>query len=108
MLDWSGLLGLLGSFSVGLLLFLLARLSRRMGQVNRDKHYHIGLYVAAALVWAGTLARGLNLQAGSVALSNLHQNVLWLILYNGLPAVGTTLGLFIAWRYWSWLLADRD
>jgi hypothetical protein len=32
----------------------------------------------------------------------------WVLLYNGLPALAVTLGLFVAWRYWSWLLAERN
>ncbi len=103
----TGWLSLLGHFSIGLALALLGLLSQRMGQVTNDASYHIGFYIAAGVVWAGTLVRFANGCRGLSA-ADLHQNLLWLILYNGLPAAGITLGVSVAWRYWSWLLADRD
>ena len=28
--------------------------------------------------------------------------------YLGLPAIAVTMGVISAWRYWSWLLAERN
>lgn len=108
MMDPAGLLAVLGPFSVGLSLVLLARLSKRLGHVTHARAYYIGLYFAAGLVWIGAGARLYNGLVGQVSAADLQHNALWIILYNGLPALGVTLGIVIVWYYWSWLLAERD
>ncbi|RMG87240.1 MAG: hypothetical protein D6712_05970 [Chloroflexi bacterium] len=100
-----GALGILGPLAVGGLLVILGLLSRRMARVTHDKPYYILSFIGALLVWSGAVIRLLNLNSQT---TDLHQNLLWSILYNGLPAAGLTLGLYVGWRYWSWLLADRE
>lgn len=107
-IDAAGWFALVGFFAVGITLILLARLSRRLGHVTQVRSYHRGFYVAAALVWVGFIARLVNLLTGVAGNTNLNQNILWIMLYNGIPAVGLTLGVVVAWYYWSWLLAERD
>lgn len=105
--DWTGLLGLLGVGSIAFALVLLGRLSQRLGQVTSAAPYYIGFYLGATLVAVGGGARAWNLSDASRA-AELHQTTLWVLLYNGAPALGVTLGVMLAWRYWSWLLAERD
>ncbi len=103
-----GLLGALGMASVSMALIVLAELSRKLGHVTRAAPYYRGFYVAAALVAVGALARLAHVNSSLAFLANLHHNKVWVLLYNGAPATGVTLGVFLAWRYWSWLLAERD
>jgi hypothetical protein len=105
--DWAGLAGLLGMGSIVFVLLLLGRLSQRLGQVTNAAPYYTGFYLGAVLVTVGGAARAWNLSDASRA-ADLHQTTLWVLLYNGAPALGVTLGVIFAWRYWSWLLAERD
>jgi hypothetical protein len=107
-IDWTGALSLLGPLSIGSALIVLGWLSRRLGEVTRDTSYYRGFYLAAGLVSVGVVARLANLGYGAEAAARLHRNLLWVLLYHGVPALGVTLGVIIAWRYWSWLLAERD
>lgn len=98
-MDWLGLVLLAAS------LVWLALLSRRLGRVTHAPPYYIGLLVAA----------GLLLLAGAVRLVNAVRGVnistvsgWWVAAYTGLPALAITIALVFAWRYWSWLLAERN
>lgn len=105
---WTGILSMIGLVSISAALVVLGLLSRRLGQVTHASPRYIGFFIAAALVGAGALARLLHLQVHIHTLTTLHHNIIWVLLYNGLPACGVTLGVIVAWRYWSWLLAERD
>jgi len=107
MVDWAGLFATAGMLAISLALVVMGLLSRRLGKVTRERAYYIGFFIASALVAVGAVARLANLTMDVAATSALHQNILWVILYNGIPAVGVTLGVIVAWRYWSWLLAER-
>ena len=53
------------------------------------------------------LARLLNIGHGDTFADSLGESPVSVILYVGLPSVAITIGLIVAWRYWSWLLAER-
>jgi hypothetical protein len=105
--DWAGAFGALGMISIGMALVVLGRLSHRLGRVTGAGSAYRGFYVAAALVWIGAAARVSNLTGSGAGSLNLHHEAFWVFLYHGAPAVGLTFGVFVAWRYWSWLLAER-
>lgn len=107
MFDWTGLIGLLGMVSIGVALVVLALLSRRIGSVTRAPRYYRGFYVGAALIAISVVARLLNIGRGTDAALELGTDPLWVLLYIGLPGIAVTIGVVIAWRYWSWLLAER-
>jgi hypothetical protein len=94
-------IGLLGPLAVVVMLLVLALISRRMGRVTHAPPYYLGLIVAAALVAAGLAARALGVDA-------IADETAALLLFAVLPALGMTLGLLAAWRYWSWLVAERS
>lgn len=88
-------------FALGFALLVLARLSRRLGQVTKARPYYRGLYLAALVLWGGA--------AGRLAFTaEMNDNILVTLVNDGLPALGVTLGLAVAWYYWSWLLTERD
>jgi hypothetical protein len=105
--DWAGAFGLFGMISICVALLVLGQLSYRLGRVTRAESYYIGFYVAAGFIGLGVIARIVNLGDRLASISELHQNVRWALLYNGAPAVGATIGVIVAWRYWSWLLTER-
>jgi hypothetical protein len=105
---WFGGFGAFGMASIGAMLILLGRLSERLGRVTHARSYHIGFFAAAFLIGVGVAARLAHLIMGVALRDELQHNIFWILIYNGAPAVGVTLGLVFAWRYWSWLLAERD
>ena len=98
------LLGWIGYLAVGVALFWLALISRKFGRVTHAAPYYIGLLVAAALVSLSAVVRMVTL---FIPVLN-ELSILAALVYHGLPAMGVTIGLVFAWRYWSWLLAERD
>jgi hypothetical protein len=108
MIDWSGFAGVAGELSIAFGLVVIASLSRRLGSVTRTSPYYVWLYVAAFMLCISVLARLLNLGRGLDVAATLHEHLLWVFIYKGLPALGITLGVIVTWRYWSWLLAERD
>jgi hypothetical protein len=108
MIDWPGLLGLLGPVAITVALITVAQLSKRIGSVTRTPHYYLGLYMAAALMGISTGARMLNIGRGPAAAASLGSDPTWVLLYVGLPTLALTIAVIVAWRYWSWLLAERS
>ncbi len=105
-MDGAGLLGVVGPAAISLMLTVLGLLSRRLGSVTRAPRYYLGLFLGAGLMLISAAARAWNV-GRELPPSALGQDPLWVVLYVGLPALALTLSVIIAWRYWSWLLAER-
>jgi hypothetical protein len=101
-------LGLLGPASIGLALLVLGLLSKRLGSATRAPSYYIGLYFAAGLLFLSVAAQAANLFFSLASADQIAESLGWIFVYNGLPALGVTVGVFFAWRYWSWLLAEHN
>lgn len=93
-----------GLIGICVLLLVLGLLSKRFGEVTDAKPYYIGLFVGAFLVGVGVVVRLLY----SADPANLTDGIFGLLLYYVSPAIGLTIGLGVTWRYWSWLIAERD
>jgi hypothetical protein len=107
-MDWIAAFGLVGLFSLVVMLILFGLLSKRMARATKTPSYYIGFYVAAFFLSIGVFVRLIYL-TGPLALSaDMNDNIGWVLLYNGAPALGLTLGVIFSWRYWSWLLAERS
>ena len=100
-----GLFGLVSMLSIAVALLVLGLLSKRLGQVTRAPRYYRGLYAAAVLVIVSLLFRLQNVIQLHIPATDDPVTV---IIYSGLPAIALTISLIIAWRYWSWLLAERS
>lgn len=100
--------GLLGFFSIGFALIILGRLSQKLGRESLARPYYVGNYIAALLVWSGMFARFYFLTRGLPYLTAADGDLVYILLNDGLPTLGITLGLLVTWYYWSWLLAERD
>ena len=109
MIDWTSAFSLLGLGSLVMALILLGLLSKRLALVTKTPPQYRWFYVAAFFVTIGVMIRLINLTNSVASPDNLHHNnnIGWVLLYNGAPALGITLGVVGAWRYWSWLLAER-
>ena len=100
-----GLFALVGTFSIAVALVVLGLLSKRLGQVTRAPRYYRGFFAAAALFIVSLLFRLLNVVQSHIPPTD---DPVAVIFYIGLPAFALTISLMIAWRYWSWLLAERS
>lgn len=94
----------LGMMMVAMTLILFGLLSRRLGRVTRATGHYRLFFIASGLVIIGAMARFY------VAIGQLPpiEGVMWVLIYNGAPALGISLAVVVAWYYWSWLLAERD
>ncbi|MDX2163178.1 MAG: hypothetical protein SF162_17810 [bacterium] len=101
------LLELLSQVGIAVALTVLGLLSRRLGRATQAKPGYWGFFAAAALVISGAALRLLNGVTAWWPLDTLDSAWLPVLIYNGLPALGVTLGIIFAWRYWSWLLAEN-
>ena len=106
MSDVTAIFGLIGMASIALATAVLGSISKRMGQVTHTPPYYIGLYISSALFLVSVVVRLVNwLQ--NVQPAALNSDPGSIVLYIGLPALAITLAVIVAWRYWSWLLAER-
>jgi hypothetical protein len=96
--------GWLDAAAIAIALFYLGMLSRRLGKVTHSLPYYMGLFVSAIIVALSPIAQITN----NILNTNVEGSIWWALIYNGLPAFGLTLGISFAWRYWSWLFAERD
>ncbi len=102
----SGIFSVFGLASIALAMTVMAQLSKRLGAVTHTPRYYIGFYIAAALMGISVLARFYNWLTNA-DIGTLNADPGWILLYIGLPALAVTLAVMVAWRYWSWLLAER-
>ena len=99
------LLGLLGPFSIAMTLLIMGLLSKRLGEQAKAKPYYLGFYAGALLFAVSIGAQFLDVL---MRFPHTDNDTLWVVLSEGLPALAVTMGVVSAWRYWSWLLAERD
>ncbi len=104
-MDIPALLGLLAPLSIFITLVVMGLISRRLGQQTNAKPHYLGFFAAALLVAISIAAQLLNLL---LHLAPAGRDPFWVLLEDGLPAIAMTMGVIFAWRYWSWLLAERD
>lgn len=98
---------LLEPISLTLLLFCIGLLSRRLGDASEAPPRYHGFFVGALLMGISAAARVIDVLFVHVPPQTADEALFWVLVYRGLPALALTLGLIGAWRYWSWLLAER-
>ncbi len=103
-------LGILGTLSLMVLFYVLAKLSERFGAVIKMapifRYYYLGVIFLAI----GSITHFI-----VAALLTSGNSPVWLVapwfllLAYHLPlAIGLTIGLVITWRYWSWLVTEHN
>ncbi len=105
----AALAGSLGLLSLILATWILARLSKRLGEVTKMPRYYRGFYVSMACLSITVMAHFLRMSvflAEDLGPPILHSDVFYLCTYYIPLTIGMTLNLAIAWRYWSWLLRE--
>ena len=86
-------------------LWVMAQISRRFGEVTHRPPLYRGFYVALVMLVLPLLTRLLAIgQTGYTDRRRLFE-----ALFHDLPlALGITLAVIIAWRYWGWLVYARE
>lgn len=102
----SGWISLIAPLAVLMMLLTLAFLSRRLGQVTKASPYYLGFFAAAILILMAVAVRVYVLWLAQN--HEIYDNTLWTLVYHGMMSAGIVIALFAAWRYWSWLFAERD
>jgi hypothetical protein len=105
------LLGTLGTLSLLLLFYILAKLSERFGSVIKMRPLYRSYYAALFFLAAGYASHLLV----AVAYLAPESVPVWLtstwftfLTYHLSLAIGVTIGLITTWRYWSWLVAEYN
>ena len=111
MIALGSLLGAVGTLSILIIFYILAKLSERFGSVIKMRPQYRYYYLALIFLFIGWIAQLLVL-ASDLTPANVQSwlNSAWfLLLAYYLPlTIGVSIGLVITWRYWSWLVAERN
>ncbi|MBN2470443.1 MAG: hypothetical protein JXN59_06950 [Anaerolineae bacterium] len=94
----SALVGTMGVFSVTVALIVLGLLSQRLGAVTKMQPHYRWFYVAAGLTFVSVISRLVYVG---------YQDERIVLVYTSCFALGSTIGLAVAWRYWNWLFGER-
>ena len=105
------LLSPMGTLSVMFLLFILARLSEKLGAVTRMPAYYRWFGVGIGFTGIALIAQLMRITVsltGQTSYPWLNAPLFYLVTYHVPMAIGLTIGLAVTWLYWSWLLTERD
>jgi hypothetical protein len=105
------LLGALSTVSILILLYVLAKLSERFGTVIKMRPRYRYYYLGLIFLFIGWIAQLLIIAVDLMPISfqNWLNSSWFLLLAYYLPVtIGVTIGLVITWRYWSWLVVERN
>lgn len=91
-----------------ILLWVMAQISRRFGEVTHRPPLYRGFYVAMFLMLFPLAVRLLAIGLAEEERNNLGGNSLEAVLHDLPLALGITLGVIVAWRYWGWLIYARE
>jgi hypothetical protein len=102
-------LGSLSLLAVIYAFYILANLSRRYGQVIRMPPYYRGFHIAMGLFCVAFIS---HLIRDSVIIALEAPRLLasdWFYLFTYyLPmTLAVSLGIGVAWRYWSWIFKEQ-
>jgi hypothetical protein len=105
----AAVLGSAGLMSAIYITLIMARLSQKLGAVTKMPGYYRGFYVSAVFLLVSLIAYFLKtsvLLASEQAPALLNNDLFYLLTYYLPFAIGTSISLAIAFRYWDWLLKE--
>ncbi|MBN1994811.1 MAG: hypothetical protein JW953_19090 [Anaerolineae bacterium] len=102
-------LGTLGTLSLIVVFYILAKLSERFGSVVKMLPLYRYYYLAIGLA---LISAAVHLILGTNLISNIppwFSNSWFLLGAYHLPlAISVTISLYVTWRYWSWLITELN
>lgn len=106
------ILGTVGTISLVILFFVLAKLSERFGSVIRMRPLYRYYYLALLLALISATAHILVVRAETAAATDIPSwaTAPWfsLLAYHLPLAMAVTIGIYVTWHYWSWLITERN
>lgn len=90
------------------MLWVMAQISRRFGEVLHRPPLYRGFYVAMGLLAFPTVVRLLAIGLDEAQHAARGGNSAAALAHDVPLALGLALALAIAWRYWGWLVTSRD
>ena len=105
------ILGTVGTISLVILFYILARLSERFGAVVRMNplyRYHY-LSLILALISSAVHFMVARAEATSIDIPSWFTAPWFLLVAYHLPlTIAVTIGIYVTWHYWSWLLTENN
>jgi hypothetical protein len=106
------ILGTIGTISLIFLFFILGKLSERFGSVVRMSPLYRYYYLALILALISAAVQILVVRQTSSTPTDIPLWVTsaWFILlaYHLPLAIAVTIGIYVTWHYWSWLITERN
>jgi hypothetical protein len=105
------LLSPMGTISVMFLFFILARLSEKLGAVTRLPPFYRWFWVGTGFLGVALISQLLRITAALTKQTSyplLNNPTFYLVTYHLPLSIGVTIGLVVTWRYWGWLLTERN
>jgi hypothetical protein len=103
-------LGSMGLIATMYLLYILARLSKKIGEVTRMPGYYRGFYAGQLLIATALVSYLLraSVRLAPEQFGPIFSNPLFYFSTYYLPlTLSMTIALIVTWRYWGWLLRER-
>ena len=102
-------LGTVGTLSLILLFYILAKLSERFGAVVKMSPLYRYYYLSLLLALVSSTTHLISARADLTSVESCLTSPLFLLLTYHVPlAIGVTIGLYITWCYWSWLVTEHN
>jgi hypothetical protein len=103
-------LGTVGTISLIILFLILAKLSERFGSVVRMSPLYRYYYLSLFLALISATVQVLVIRAETVPTIPVWVTAPWFLLvaYHLPLAIAVTIGIYVTWHYWSWLITERN
>ncbi|MBN1565949.1 MAG: hypothetical protein JXA10_19060 [Anaerolineae bacterium] len=102
------LLGVAAPVALMIMLWVMAQISRRFGEVTHRPPIYRGFYVAMGLLLFPFVVRVLAISLTETDRADLGGNSMGAIVHDLPLIVAVILALIVAWRYWGWLIYARE
>jgi hypothetical protein len=105
------LLSPISTISIIFVLIILARLSEKLGAVTGMPPYFRWFWAGTGFLVIALVSQLLRISVsltGHTSSEWLDNPMFYLVAYHLPMAIGVTIGLAVTWRYWSWLLTERN
>jgi hypothetical protein len=100
-----------GTISIIFIFLILARLSEKLGAVTRMPPYFRWFWAGTGFLAIALISQLVRISVSLTGQTNyqlLDNPTFYLVTYHFPMAIGVTVGLAVTWRYWSWLLTERN
>lgn len=89
-------------------LWVMAQISRRFGEVTHRPPLYRGFYAAIGLLAGPLVVRLWAIGLADPSRADLGGNALAAWVHDLPLAVGISVSVVVAWRYWGWLIYARE